>query len=246
MSLFKPTFGARVNWSHPLSNGLIACYLMNEGGGPYARDIAKNNTGTLTGFANPSTTTSGWGLNGSLVFDGTDDYINCGSTIALDSSNFTISVWLYPRSFPANTRFVSYYGNGPTIWAASAGVQLVHGGTVDFNCGITLVANKWQHIVVSRVGTTVSAYLNGIRTAQNTSFTTTYTADTSVRLGNSTAYNEPYYGTMDTVRIYNRGINAQEAYQLYTTPYIGINGNIGIIKKVGQLITSTSNFFFGA
>jgi Concanavalin A-like lectin/glucanases superfamily len=42
------------------------------------------------------------------------------------------------------------------------------------------------------------------------SLSATYTADTSVRIGNSTAFEEPTYGVLDDVRIYNRVLSATE------------------------------------
>src|SRR4030042_101428 len=29
----KPPLGSQINWGHPLSRGLVGCWLMNEGGG---------------------------------------------------------------------------------------------------------------------------------------------------------------------------------------------------------------------
>jgi hypothetical protein len=38
----KPPLGSQINQGHPLSQGLVGCWLMNEGGGEYIRNIVTN------------------------------------------------------------------------------------------------------------------------------------------------------------------------------------------------------------
>jgi hypothetical protein len=95
-------------------------------------------------------------------------------------------------------------------------VSVVHGGTVDYNCGIQLVVNRWQHVVVTRAGSTIKCYLDSVLKNSSTSFSGTFTtASGSVRIGNSGAYNEPFPGKLDDARIYNRALTATEVSQLY-------------------------------
>jgi hypothetical protein len=54
-----------------------------------------------------------------------------------------------------------------------------------------------------------------MQTAQNASFSVTFTNDTSVRMGQATSFDNPYSGSLDDVRIYNRAITAQEVKNLY-------------------------------
>ena len=45
----KPPLGARLIPGHPLANGLVGCWLMNEGSGNKVYDLSGNgNSGTLT------------------------------------------------------------------------------------------------------------------------------------------------------------------------------------------------------
>ena len=71
----KPPLGSMINWAHPLSRGLVGLWLFNESSGLYVSDLSgNNNRGILTN--GPL-----WvpGTNGpAIIFDGTDDYINCG------------------------------------------------------------------------------------------------------------------------------------------------------------------------
>ncbi len=186
------------------------------------------NNGNLVGYT--STTTVTGKIGQALTFNGSNQYVNAGSGIPLDSNNWTIHMWLnLSGSLTGVMRFLSYYGDGPTFWNAGAGaLSIVHTGTIDQSCNITLVTNKWTAITATRSGSTIRCYLNGAQTVQNTSFSATYTADTSVRIGNSTAFNEPWSGSVDDVRIYNRALSASEVKQLYNANVTAANKTINV------------------
>lgn len=149
-------------------------------------------------------------------FNGTTSVINCGSSISLDSNNWTIALWVYPTATPAWARVISYYGNGPTIQAQSGAMWICHGSSSDFNMGFSWDLNQWNHMVVTRSGSTITAYKNGVQTAQSTGFGASYSADTSVRFGNSTAFNEPFTGTLDEIGIWSRALTSTEVTALHS------------------------------
>ena len=125
----------------------------------------------------------------SLELDGSNDYVDCGGKVPLDSDNWVMSMWIYRYTSGSNSRMFSYFGDGPTFWVSAGSLSIVHSATIDFNCNIT-VAQKLQHLCVSRRGTSIVAYLNGVVTARSDSFAATYTSDTSVRIGSSTSFGE--------------------------------------------------------
>ena len=51
----KPPLGSRIDTGHPLAQGLVACWLFNEGGGTLVRDITGNGND-----ATPDTGTPTW------------------------------------------------------------------------------------------------------------------------------------------------------------------------------------------
>ena len=70
-------------------------------------------------------------------------------------------------------------------------------------------------VTVTRAGSTLACYKNGPITARDTAFSATFSKDTTVRIGNSTVFDEPTYGGLDDVRIYSRALSATEVKQLY-------------------------------
>jgi hypothetical protein len=129
-----------------------------------------------------------------------------------------MAVWMKPNSVSSG-RVFSYYNNGPTIefnlGGPSLDIRHANGTILDLATGIELTVGVWAHVVATRSGSTITAYKNGVQTAQNTSFAATFTADTSVRLGNTTFGNWPYWGMLDEAAIWNRGLTAPEVVNLY-------------------------------
>jgi hypothetical protein len=113
---------------------------------------------------------------GSAYFDGTGDYLS--STVNLQSSDFTIEAWVYPRSLTLVTgsqiAIVSQYTGGPVgRWAIDIGSSLQYrffcnglSASVTLN-GPAAKLNEWAHIVVTRVSNTFSLYVNGIFAASS-------------------------------------------------------------------------------
>src|ERR1700735_3633941 len=101
----KPPYGSTINKAHPLSQGLVACYLINEAGGQVAYDATgDNNTGISQ--LNPIWGTGKYGLD--LKFNGLNQWINIGAGPNLSSTNkFTLSAWVFPNSTPQGSRVIS-------------------------------------------------------------------------------------------------------------------------------------------
>lgn len=94
-SQIKPYLGIGINPGHPLSQGLLAAYLMNEIAGGKVYDITgNNNTGTLA--SSVARSTGQWGPD--LNFNtSTNASVNCGTgsnvTNLVNKGPFSISCW---------------------------------------------------------------------------------------------------------------------------------------------------------
>ena len=217
-----------------VSNGLVLCLdAANKnsypGTGTAWTDLSGNsNNGTLTNgptFSNVN--------GGSIVFDGTNDYIDVANTttsFSFANTTFTVSIWFKPAVL-SNGALISKDGatSGWSIWVVSDGTIvsfLKNGSTVDAYQKLTssvLQINRWFNIVsVITTSTTITGnnsitnYVNGILNIGTTIATTTYNADNSFNLYLGRRTTSPYYnGSLAITQIYNRSLSASEVLQNY-------------------------------
>ena len=126
---------------------------------------------------NPTAPYSTATIGGSGYFDGTGDYLSAASNAAFDlgSSNFTIEAFIYPLSFTNGYSIASRYAYiSPTAygWVLRAvnatTIRFVRGNDVILDGTTTINLNAWNHVAVSRSGSTLSIYVNGVRAATAT------------------------------------------------------------------------------
>ena len=237
----KPPKGALINWAHPLSRGLVGCWLMNEGMGDKIYDLSGNkNTGTLINMAHPSTTVSGWNpgkFGHTLNLDGGNDYVECPSpTVSLNiTKNITLTAWIKTTS---STDGLTVTGRGLTgtfdhTWQHYIGLgyntffyaNLYAMAAADGIAGTVLINDgKWHHVVAQFNGTAISVYTDG-KYDNSKAKTTTPTSNNNlkVRIGNLPGYTDYFNGSIEDVCIYNRALSAAEILQLYKEPFCIFN-----------------------
>lgn len=162
-------FVAQAQDSYRSVPGLVGWYQLNQPG-----DTIINHVDGMQCINYGTTWVKGYYGNG-RNFDGVDDWITCGNIFDLSGGDFTIAVWIYPRSddygmivnkgayyhivgsyylanTPTGVRFVISDGAGPG-WYGIEGTNA------------PLALNTWQHIAATfhRTGTgsQLSLYVNG-------------------------------------------------------------------------------------
>jgi hypothetical protein len=151
--------------------------------------ITVNGSPSVQAFSpfNPSASWSAATYGGSGYFDGSVDYLTVpqsAGALDLGSGQFSLEFWWYPTS--ATTGQYPFIGDSTGNWYVgyeSSNIVLGRRGvTTDVNTtGFTLVANTWQHIVVTRQSTSTNdtrIFINGVlrgvgTTSQNYTITTT-------------------------------------------------------------------------
>lgn len=135
-----------------LESGLIGYYPMSEG------------TGSTTAAKNLHNT---W-----LLFDGSNDFVDLGTSTSLDftSAAFTYEAWIYPTSTAADGYILSrglLNTDGYFLYVAAGGAltfktnQAAAAQTTSTAAG-SIVANAWQHVAIVRSGTAATLYINGV------------------------------------------------------------------------------------
>lgn len=233
----KPPFGAGVDKSSPLSQGLVSLWLFNELGGLKVFDIAGTNHGTMTNMANPSTSTSGRGFSKfgpCMVYDGSNDsvIVTHSSTLAI-TGDMTISAWVYIRDYGFYSGIVSKVKSAASaipapydywIESGTGRPALVLGdGTSSTLVYSTLAVplNTWAMITATVRGTAMAHYLNGVANGTGTNSTTRADLADNVYIGNRHD-GLPFRGSLSQVRLYSRALSSSEVSTLYRYPYAGI------------------------
>ena len=170
------------------------------------------------------------GNGGSIVFDGTNDYVNCGNSINLRISVGSISTWFKRTGdgtrvgeiFIHNQSGISPFGGfemyidrttkkiGMTIRNSNNNAQ-----SIISNSSIT--TGLWVNIVGVFDGSTVSIYLNGTQDVNVISTISSLGSTTQV-LGIGAAISDSTYnfkGNIAQTSIYNRALSSQEILQNY-------------------------------
>jgi hypothetical protein len=170
--------------------------------------LRNNNNGTLENGVGYSTNNLG-----SLVFDGINDIIVCGT---FSVSFLTVSVWVYKTSTTTN-QGICRKNFGWAISQFNGTLQVAIGTSWTFyNTGYTIPLNTWVNIVYTYSGTGSSSqtvYINGSSIFTNSNGSGALVANTNpVRIGFDDN-NWFWGGRIAQTQIYNRILSAQEIKQ---------------------------------
>jgi hypothetical protein len=123
-----------------------------------------NNTGTLTNGPTFSSAN-----NGSIVFDGTNDYVtgSDSSNFAFGTGNFAVSTWFRTTAnsvgllvdLRSNT---SGTGAGYSDYFVSGKYSLFYSNAVKYTSTGSISNNIWYNTVTTKISNTVYVYINGI------------------------------------------------------------------------------------
>ncbi len=191
-------------------------------------DISRNNNnGTLTNGPTFSSANLG-----SIVFDGVDDYVNCGNLGTIGNTQ-TIEVWFNSNSVTSyknvlDMNYSTYFPNtgnvGPRLEQYSSGqlIWIWSGNTTNNNIYNyptleNINANKWYHTIFTLNSGAWQWYLNGILIQSGTSpqgYVTTY-GDVNIGRGFVLDPSRYYSGNIPSVKIYNKALSTAEVLQNY-------------------------------
>lgn len=230
----RPPFGAPLNPQDPLSRGLVAAWLLDEGAGTRVRDAVSGRwPGTLVNVAAPATSTSGWnsGLYGRhLTFDGTDDRVEgaLGGLGNPSTSPFTLAVLVRPASV-TGTRFavsvfdsISSYNAGVAIGFRSGSDWKVEGwgqfSNPNLSSGVNPAVGRYDLIAYSREGSTGRIFVNGIERASSATAPQSFTP-AAFFVGALTRGNDFTAGDIPFAGVWGRALSATDHLALWADSF---------------------------
>jgi len=186
------------------------------GSGTTWTDLSGNSrNGTLT---NGPTYSSADG--GSIVFDGTNDFVQCSGSITATAATFV--TWIRRNGTQSDYDGIIY-----SRGATATGIQFFGTtnriaytwnnavNTYTWNSGLTIPDLTWCMIAVSVTSSSATAYLcqsSGITSATNTVSHTSTTLD-DIKIGQDDLGGRFFTGNIATAMIYDRALSAGEITQ---------------------------------
>lgn len=189
-------------------------------------DISKNsNNGVL--INNPTFNTSN---NGTIVFDGTNDYgtIPYNTDFDLSNTDYTLEGWFNLNTFsfqPFGEHLISKDTFGATFdWSLavinSTTLTLYSNGTsTNVTATVpTMSTGQWYHYVITSISGVIRIYLNSIL-YQTQSMVTSNSSQVFVTIGCRSWNNPGGYmnGKIPVLRIYRKGLVGGEVLQNYNS-----------------------------
>jgi hypothetical protein len=233
--------------------------------------LTRNGSPTVSPF-DPFVLSPTFRTYGSTYFDGTGDYLTVPNNAAFNfgANSFTIECWFmltanatadqdggrgatlmcaFPNSgaFSADWTFAiggdnTTTGTGIAFSARQSGAQQAASYTS------TITKNIWHHFAVTKVGNTVSLYYDGVRVAQNVSFTNNVNSGGfPIKIGAllystaGTGYMSYFPGYISDLRVVNgSAVYTGTTYTVPTAPLTAIANTSLLTLQTNQPINNST------
>ncbi len=190
-----------------------------------------------------------------FVFDGTGDAMIAGTNTAWRLQDFTIEAWVKrgnatKSSNAANNAELVSFGSG------GFGLGMLDDGTLFLtrldnsivNSTLQVTDTAWHHVAVTKQGTTVVMYLDGVG-VPTSAYSVTFTFTTPLGIGGrgDTAGNS-FLGNIDEVALYYRPLASNEVQTLYYSTMAGkcLLPPAWLTQPTNQTVSLSSNTVFSA
>lgn len=226
----KPPLGSQINWRHPLSQGLVGCWLMNENSGGKIIDLSSK-LNHSTAFS----TKWSRNINGITTKYSGSQYIDVAKNSIPTVNPITIFCKVIIPSRVVGKIVTKWENSGSLFdWLLYESDTI---GTVRFYQNVTGTSESRFHGVAGALvvgkDTTICVSASGghnFMIFTNGSFSTGDTSDGNYVLGvgagvtigagrNGASRDAPFTGDISVVYIYNRIIQRTEVLSLYEAPY---------------------------
>jgi hypothetical protein len=218
--------------SNDITSGLVGEWGFDEANGTVAYDATGNsNNGTLTN--SPTRATSTCKISGCLNITG-NSFVTVqdpASGVLDPTTEYSLSVWL---NYATTTSYGFIFskanggsGGGYELFRNIGGairfsscdlVGSCGGGYFDITTSLSYNNNNWHFVVATaKTGSTANIYVDGVLVKQSGTITQNNIANSyNLIIGaRGSGGGDPFVGSIDDPRVYNRALSASEVAQLY-------------------------------
>ena len=201
---------------------------LQEGSGTTNYDgSGNNNDGTISGatWVKAETEIAQVGLvrqNKPMVFDGSNDEVDCGTDTLAINGDLTVSCWFKSDGDYSQYRTIiaqrnaSVSTNYEIYLRTSTGVIGFYDGSV-YDSSTTPTANIINHLMAVVSGTGLTIYLNGSSIHTATISAPSSTSGEHFVIGNAYSKTEQFDGNINEVAIWDEALTATEVTALYNS-----------------------------
>ena len=221
MSQSKPLFGTPLNRAHPLAQGLVGCWLLNEGSGLTAYDSSgKGNHGVLSGAPNWSSCVDGVGLT---FLHATPGLITTPLTsIATPNTIFIRALfnsWAGGDSCVCGGYGVGYYSSAVYLSGGTPTISLYSSTTGGWNNVLVPTLNTvWHGLAILSQASTTNIIFDAVQYGPNAAQGLHGRVLNFFGSGNP-SFAAPFAGTLSEVLYWNRVLSASEVAYLNALPF---------------------------
>lgn len=225
-NLYAETASSTNTLSFPSGQTAIATYKLDGN----STDLSGNYSGTDTDVAYAFNGTESnieyrFGRFGqAAVFNGSNAYINTNYSIPSNTSDYTLSMWIYMPSTSSYGRFLAgnnnssanngFYTSINTNGTGRFYLRPSSGTASQIIGSIVMAPGQWHHFVITSNSTTNTLYINGQK--DGTASRTTITFSNSITFGRAGQYSSDYFpGKIDQVRVFSSALSSSQVTQLY-------------------------------
>jgi hypothetical protein len=242
----------------PGPTSLVAAYAFEEGTGTTTADLSGNgHPGTLVG----ATWTTAGKYGSAVALNGGTQYLRVDAPGA-PTGDFSWLVWAHPTTASGWRGLLEIQTSDSTgiELALDAGrPQVWSNGALRLTASQGLPVNAWSHVALTRAGSTLTVYVNGVSVGTATEpagfswgscpFLIGVDADS----GCTGALNGHFGGRLDEVRLYSRALSATEIQIAMNAPLVSIppvvsigdatvtEGNAGSVSAVFTVSLSAAS-----
>jgi hypothetical protein len=207
--------------------GMVAYYPMDEGSGTVLYDVVNAHDGQLRGAVSWVAGPLSGALGTALSFGGAyGDHVDIGTWNPSNGTGaLTVAHWLYWRGGGATWQGATgkrdTWNGADMMWQVELTLNSSPQGYMEFKregsypaFGFTMPTNQWVHVAVTFNGTTATMYTNGTPIGTSGFSFGSDTASTLTIGACEVNGGNPWNGSIDEVRLYNRALTAEEVAAL--------------------------------